>query len=449
MVRVSAALLVGLASACGGKANPAGPQPAAAPAAPPGVASGDVCSQTHELRKGNVFLVSQQARAGSRGPRFSDQRTSPDSPVEVCNVNRQLDLLMELRCDDGSAPFADREAAHAARHGSIGSAGRCKVPVDLYRVPCPEKTYGLHFDIHMCTLGEVGREGPYLTRFVDAGYTALIPVATLPTRTKWGLHVQGDAYMISVAADLAGEAAPFEGESTVTRLRSQMSVVAPEAVETTAESYGTRSEYAIIIGNTQLEVVELTLPSSRRVVMLARRADDSKAAALEAKLPEIANGFVANDHRHLTEEELFTPRSDRLDIEVDEVAGSTYVYPQGWKVVYTSKDRYVARTETKDGSLSFIQHRVARKEVGDGLLSDLFRRLLRSETITLHYFSSTAFLVEGDDSFNMTIVLPADDQFVVGTLGASPVAFRANDGALLLKMLVTMTQTFILDESAP
>jgi hypothetical protein len=89
-------------------------------------------------------------RHGSAARRFSDIPTTKEAPLEECLVRGSVEALLRLRCDDGSNPFATPQAAHQSRAGNVGPGGRCDSIVDVYKVPCPEKTYDVYIDMYNC-----------------------------------------------------------------------------------------------------------------------------------------------------------------------------------------------------------------------------------------------------------------------------------------------------------
>lgn len=89
-------------------------------------------------------------RYGCGATHYSQLRTSHHSPVEVCGHAAQYEYLANLRCDDGSYPFASPMAAAAARVGNVGKGGRCGHIVDLYDVVCPEGRYEIYIDLYFC-----------------------------------------------------------------------------------------------------------------------------------------------------------------------------------------------------------------------------------------------------------------------------------------------------------
>jgi hypothetical protein len=91
-------------------------------------------------------------RKGVGARHFSEAPSTKAAPIEVCGIDAQLTWLMAVTCDDGSRPFANGSAAHAARHGNVGPGGRCGAIVDLYEVPCPEASYDVFMDAYVCPL---------------------------------------------------------------------------------------------------------------------------------------------------------------------------------------------------------------------------------------------------------------------------------------------------------
>lgn len=96
-----------------------------------------------------------EARRGSSTARFSELQSSTDQAVQVCDVRGQVEWLTRVRCDDGSNPFASLEAAHESRTGNVGPGGPCGHIIDLYEVPCPERTYEVYMDLYVCAQSEL------------------------------------------------------------------------------------------------------------------------------------------------------------------------------------------------------------------------------------------------------------------------------------------------------
>jgi len=80
--------------------------------------------------------------------------STKERPVEVCGVGGELTWLVALTCPDGSHPFSSTEQAHNSRTGNVGAGGRCGTIIDLYAVPCPDKTYEVYMDMYQCMASE-------------------------------------------------------------------------------------------------------------------------------------------------------------------------------------------------------------------------------------------------------------------------------------------------------
>lgn len=70
--------------------------------------------------------------------------------MEACGVRGSVLQLMKLACEDGRSPFMGPASAHGRRVGSVGPGGVCHNILDLYEIPCPEKTYEVYVDIYVC-----------------------------------------------------------------------------------------------------------------------------------------------------------------------------------------------------------------------------------------------------------------------------------------------------------
>jgi len=82
-------------------------------------------------------------------------KTSKADPVEVCGVVEQFRWLMTAVCPDGTHPFKEARQAHGSRVGNVGPGGRCgRTVIDLYRVPCPGKTFMVYMDLYNCPRGK-------------------------------------------------------------------------------------------------------------------------------------------------------------------------------------------------------------------------------------------------------------------------------------------------------
>ena len=134
--------------------------------------AGIECKRQYEFDD-NVYVTTKQyeRRSGATAQKFSKLQSTKQRPVEVCGIPQELDFLTRLRCDDGLNPYPDRRAAHRSRLGSVGSGGRCGSIIDLYRVPCPEKTYEVYIDFYICPPRSPGYLVPW-ERYMAAGFEA-------------------------------------------------------------------------------------------------------------------------------------------------------------------------------------------------------------------------------------------------------------------------------------
>lgn len=80
--------------------------------------------------------------------------TTKTTPVEVCGARGQIAWILRARCPGGSAPFTDGRGAHRSRAGNVGAGGRCGKVVDLYKVPCPGRTYSIFMSLYHCMSGQ-------------------------------------------------------------------------------------------------------------------------------------------------------------------------------------------------------------------------------------------------------------------------------------------------------
>lgn len=129
----------------------ASPPPEAPSNASSDTAAGAACTQID----GYFVLTAEEyaSRHGSGVEKLSQFTTSLQRPLEGCGglgVN-----LERLACDDGSQPFRDFEPGYEMHKGSAARGGRCGGEIALYEVRCPEATYVVYVDKHIC-----GPEGP-------------------------------------------------------------------------------------------------------------------------------------------------------------------------------------------------------------------------------------------------------------------------------------------------
>ena len=91
-------------------------------------------------------------RNGAHVGKFSDATSTKEAPIEMCGASAATRWLIALRCDDGSQPLKNIDDAERARPGNLGRGGRCQSIIDMYDVPCPERSYTLFIDIYVCPL---------------------------------------------------------------------------------------------------------------------------------------------------------------------------------------------------------------------------------------------------------------------------------------------------------
>ena len=89
-------------------------------------------------------------RQGATIKRFADANTSVHKPIEVCNIQGELEWVTRVTCNDGSNPYKTLETANNSRDSWFAQGGRCNSVLDRFSVPCPEKTYVIHIDRYIC-----------------------------------------------------------------------------------------------------------------------------------------------------------------------------------------------------------------------------------------------------------------------------------------------------------
>lgn len=111
------------------------------------------CDDRDEASAAHAVAVPRRAwdqRNGASVTRFSDARSTKAAPIEMCGVPAATDWLISLRCDDGSSPITDVEAAEKARTGNVGTGGRCGSIIDAYTIACREQSYQIFIDAYSC-----------------------------------------------------------------------------------------------------------------------------------------------------------------------------------------------------------------------------------------------------------------------------------------------------------
>jgi hypothetical protein len=167
---VGALVLVAVVACAGKQTEPVAvavePEPPSAPPAPlkvraarkrppaPVLPTAPIeCNRPEQF--GPIQLTQEQymRRHGAGVTDLAALKSSKSRPVEVCHVRGEQDFLLAARCADGTAPFTSAMQVARARSGSVGTGGRCKTIIDLYTVACPEATYEVFMDMHMCPEG--------------------------------------------------------------------------------------------------------------------------------------------------------------------------------------------------------------------------------------------------------------------------------------------------------
>jgi hypothetical protein len=91
-------------------------------------------------------------RNGAKVTAFHEAKSTMELPIEMCGIPAENEWLMTLHCKDGSQPIKTRRDAELARHGNLGSGGRCGSIIDKYTVKCPEASYDIYLDGYVCPL---------------------------------------------------------------------------------------------------------------------------------------------------------------------------------------------------------------------------------------------------------------------------------------------------------
>ena len=153
--------------ACGGaKPTPAAPSTPSSSSSPPpsdssassssGTAGGDPMCANHPDELGPWLLSAAQVpqRIGTGVTALASIQTSKSHTIEVCGVPAENAWLAASTCADGSHPYKSPDAVERTRNGNVGPGGRCGGIIDLYEVPCPERTYEVYIDMNLCGPGE-------------------------------------------------------------------------------------------------------------------------------------------------------------------------------------------------------------------------------------------------------------------------------------------------------
>jgi hypothetical protein len=90
------------------------------------------------------------ARRGRDIKRFSEAKTTEAAPIEVCDIDGEVEWMKRATCNDGSNPYQTDAEVNERRDGYFARGGKCNSILDRYSVPCPEGTYSVHIDRYVC-----------------------------------------------------------------------------------------------------------------------------------------------------------------------------------------------------------------------------------------------------------------------------------------------------------
>lgn len=106
------------------------------------------CNDKTSMAAVGIPKAEWDKRNGASATKFSQVKSSKETPVEMCGIPAENDWLETLTCDDGSKPFTSAEDVRA---GNVGPGGRCGSIVDQYVVKCPGgKIYPIFIDAYVC-----------------------------------------------------------------------------------------------------------------------------------------------------------------------------------------------------------------------------------------------------------------------------------------------------------
>lgn len=108
------------------------------------------CTDPTDNRAVGMPQAEYAHRLGADAKRYSQARSSKDTPVEMCGISGGIKWLQQMTCDDGSHPIRSIDDAERVRAGNVGPGGRCHSIIDLYKVKCPESTYDVYLDGYIC-----------------------------------------------------------------------------------------------------------------------------------------------------------------------------------------------------------------------------------------------------------------------------------------------------------
>lgn len=113
--------------------------------APPPRACGDEGAIAIE-----VDAKTWDARRGRDITKFSQAKTTEAAPIEVCDIDGEVEWMKRATCNDGSNPYQTKAEINERRDAYFARGGACNSILDRYSVPCPEATYSIHVDRYVC-----------------------------------------------------------------------------------------------------------------------------------------------------------------------------------------------------------------------------------------------------------------------------------------------------------
>ncbi len=290
------------------------------------------CSQTMYGNDMRYTVVDAESPRRAGQAFFSKVESSPEAPVEVCTVRSQLDLLMRLRCDDGSLPFDDLDHAHGSRAGNVGGVGRCDHIVDLYTIPCPEKSYDLYLDSYMCLASEVPRDShPYQTLHLPGVDVPVLLDWTYFERTNAPLSVTLTPQLrTGVGAILKMWHLPHAEAASLfqTEIAGVDATIPMPVLDAPPKSYP-------LPNKTQITVFWHSAPSDTRLIMLLAPQGATLTDHAADLLPELVDAFEKNTQKEVEWSSLLTGEQKDLTVEINvkKQDDRLWYYPAKWKVL--------------------------------------------------------------------------------------------------------------------
>ncbi len=310
------------------------------------------------------MVTTKETRHHKTGKLFSEQVTQAETPLEVCSVQDQLDLLLELRCDDGSNPFKGRTEAHESRVQNIGESGRCGNVVDLYRISCPEKDYDIYLDSYVCIVSELPKgTKPYAQLRIEG--------ADVPVPTNWILAESStEPFRVTLASSPAtgmlavsnvAIASEAEAQDILQEIATEWKVPANKA---TLPKRGSPTVTSAFGNGLALSIywADGTETNSKKGHLFAAIGpiDNSHFTRMTSNFALLSDALAPNKHTLVDYEQLLIPevlRGDDGSIEVaigsQEHQGREWFAPEDWNVAFSSNG-LTATLKTDSGQVRYI-----------------------------------------------------------------------------------------------